>query len=489
MQTYVLGILDGWGIAKPSPHNAITLAKTPFYSKILNNHPNCLLNASETSVGLPEGTMGNSEVGHLTIGCGRINYQSLARINHAIDNGELAIKLKNIKQHHLITPGSTCHLITMISDGGVHSHINHLLATNEILKDIPLKLHAITDGRDTAPRSCLNYLKLLEQAKINIATICGRFYAMDRDQRYERTEVAVDAILNNNGERFENAADHIAKLYSNNDQTDEFIMPAISNHYNGIKPNDTIIILNFRADRIRQLLRAINQFKPKNTIVCGISDYGDEFSDTIVTLFPQIPINNTLGEVISQHNWQQLRLAESEKYAHITYFFNGGIEQPFPGEERVLVPSPKVTTYDLTPSMSIYELTEEIIKAIEAAKYNFICFNFANADMVGHTGNLPATVLAVEAIDQCLGGIYRSVLNKGCHMIITSDHGNAEQLYDDHEKQAHTAHTLNPVPMIYIGSNNWQLNNGALFDVAPTLLDLMQLPKPSSMSGYSLFTK
>jgi len=486
-KTYVLGVLDGWGVASPSPFNAITAVNPEHYNMLLQKYPHSLLDASGAAVGLPDGQMGNSEVGHTSIGSGRVVYQDLPRINNARATGELAERLNQIKKYHLAHPGTKCHIVGLISDGGVHSHIDHIIAAAKALDGIPKLIHAITDGRDTSPRSCLQYIKAIEDAGLNIATISGRYYAMDRDKHWDRISVAFDAMFCAQGPKFDDCKEWVAKSYQE-EAGDEFIKPAVSSEYQGFASGDTIFIINFRADRVRQMLHElINGTKrPPYAHLFGMVHYSDEFAGKIITLFPPQDIKNTLGEVLSAHHKKQLRLAETEKYAHVTYFFNGGKESPSTGEDRVMVPSPRVATYDLQPEMSVFELTDIIIKAIGDKKYDFICFNFANADMVGHTGDMPATIKAIEAIDKCLGLIYKAVMENQAELIITADHGNAEDMYDHGASQPHTAHTINMVPFIYVGNKSVKLKNGSLSDIAPTLLQLMNLPQPKEMSGKSL---
>ncbi len=485
---YILGILDGWGISDSHQYNAILAAQPKTYDMLIRQRPNTTLITSGSAVGLPDGQMGNSEVGHLTIGSGRVVYQDLTRITKSIETGELREKLEYIRQYHMENPSARCHIISMISDGGVHSHIDHLMASSKILQGIDIVLHAISDGRDAHPRSCLNYISMLKNNRIKIGSLSGRYYAMDRDNRKERTALSYKAILLGEGPSFLDPEEYVKSFYSATDKSDEFILPGVSANYDGYKKGDTIFITNFRADRIRQLLTEIINgdlnIDPNNLI--GMSSYGDEFDGKIKTLFSRGDIVNTLGEVISDHGMKQVRLAETEKYAHVTYFFNGGKEEAFSKEERILVPSPKIATYDLAPEMSIVELTDKIIEYIESDEYDFICFNFANADMVGHTGNMNAAIKAIKAIDESLSRIYSSVLNTKSEMLITADHGNAEYMYDEYASSPHTAHTTNRVPLIYVGSKEVKLKSGGLMDVAPTMLSLMGIPKPSEMSGMSL---
>lgn len=484
---YVLGILDGWGVSDSHKYNAIALAQPKVYNTLMKDRPNTTLVASGESVGLPDGQMGNSEVGHLTIGSGRVIYQDLTRITNAIKTGELREKLKYIHSKSK-NPKAKCHIISMISDGGVHSHIDHLIASCKILEGFDIVVHAITDGRDVAPRSCLKYIDILKSNGIKIASLSGRYYAMDRDNRKERTDLSYRAMLHGEAPSFSAPEAYVKSFYENTDKSDEFIIPAVAADYSGYTEGDIIFITNFRADRIRQLLSEIihGEFLIEPSNLIGMSPYGDDFYGKMTTLFSKENISNTLGEVISANGMKQIRLAETEKYAHVTYFFNGGKEECFIGEDRTLIPSPNIATYDLKPEMSIVELTDKIIESIESNYYDFICFNFANADMVGHTGDMNATIQAIKAIDDSLGRIYNSVLKSHSEMLITADHGNAESMYDEGGSTPHTAHTMNRVPLIYIGPRNISLRAGGLMDIAPTMLWLMRLAKPSDMSGQSL---
>lgn len=496
MGKVILCILDGWGFRETIEYNAIKSAKAPNFEYLMDNHPYSLLEASGSAVGLPDGQMGNSEVGHITIGAGRAIRQELPKIDHEIATGafktntvlsELIAKLKH---------GKTCHLIGLVSDGGVHSHINHIIALAALLKQnkIPVKLHAITDGRDVAPKSALKYLKTIADNGIDIATITGRYYAMDRDKRWERTEAAYEAIVNGKGKSFTDFKTMISASYEEK-ITDEFIVAHHHQDYHGMKEGDGLIIANYRADRVRQIATCIvdpqfKEFKTKKLHLAKalmMTKYSEELAKFMPVIFPhEIPVA-TLGEVISANNLMQLRAAETEKYAHVTYFFNGGREEPFTGEERILIPSSKVATYDLKPEMSVNEITNAVTQELKKQKHAFVCVNFANADMVGHSGNMPATVKAIEAIDAALGKLMMGAQENGYDLLITADHGNAEEMMDVKTNQPLTSHTLNPVPLIYYGKKKLKLHKGGLADIAPTVLKLLNLPKPDAMKGHELF--
>lgn len=493
-KSIVLCILDGWGHSENQNHNAITKAKLPFFNWAQNNMPCSMLDASGIAVGIPANTMGNSEVGHMTIGSGRIIKQDIVRINEAI----LSEDFKNsttLRKYtdYLLKHNKTCHFIGLVSDGGVHSHINHLIAYATFFQSLGIKqkIHAITDGRDTSPQSAKIYLSALATHNLNIATISGRFYALDRDKRFERTALYYQAIAHSIGKK-NTDIDAILSQY----ESDEFIEPHIvQRDYHGIGENDVLFFFNFRADRMRQITQALldphfNAF-PRSiayTHALSLTSYIKTEKQSLVdVLFPTSDIKETLGEVLSSNHLKQLRIAETEKYPHVTYFLNGGREEPYPLEDRVIVPSPKVQTYDMAPEMSAYQLTQSVINAITQNKYALICVNFANADMVGHTANMQATITACETIDTCLKRIFDAAQSVHATLLVTSDHGNAEELFDISTQQNHTAHTLNPVPFICIGEKQLALRtNGGLSDIAPTVLDLLNLKKPTSMSGFSL---
>jgi 2,3-bisphosphoglycerate-independent phosphoglycerate mutase len=502
----VLCILDGWGIGPSSKHNAITSAHTPCFDQLLEHYPHSLLSTSGLDVGLPEGQMGNSEVGHMNIGSGRIIMQDLVLIDKAIKDGNLAKSPQLVALiEKLTTTNGNCHLLGLLSDGGVHAHIEHIIALARIIsaQGIQVFVHAFTDGRDTQPYTALNFVKQFKKAVegsnlIKIATVSGRYFAMDRDHRWDRIELAYNAIVLGEGLSASSAELALEYSYSYN-TSDEFVHPTVMEDYPGVQAGDGIIMANFRADRARQLLNALSEEQfdgfvrkkiPNFAYKVGMTEYSPGLATVFKPLFPSPQLTNTLPEIIAKLKLKQLRIAETEKYAHVTFFFNGGKEQNFPGEERILIPSPKVSTYDAHPEMSAREVTAELIAAINSQKFDLIIVNYANTDMVGHTGNFEATVKAVETIDECLDQLYASVKANGGLMLITADHGNAEQMLEPETNQAFTSHTTNPVPFIICGPNVnkklFQLNNGKLCDIAPTILDLMNIPKPTEMSGFSL---
>lgn len=501
-------ILDGWGLGKEYAGNAILKAKTPNYRLLMENYPSTTLKASGLSVGLPEGQMGNSEVGHLNIGAGRIIYQELTRISKSIENKEFFNKkellsaIENCKKNN-----SKLHLMGLLSDGGVHSHNSHLYALLELAKSQGLEevyIHCFLDGRDVPPKSGKGYLEELE-AKISeigvgkIATIAGRYYAMDRDKRWERTQLAYDALTLGVGNTAGSAIEIINKSYAE-EVTDEFVVPSVI--VNNQKPvavvddGDSIIFFNFRPDRARQLTRAFvdvnfegfERTKKVNTYYVCMTQYDKTIENVEIVYRPQ-NYTNTLGEYISSLGMKQLRIAETEKYAHVTFFFNGGVEKPNEGEDRVLIPSPKVATYDLKPEMSAIEVKDEVIARIRSEEYDFIVLNFANTDMVGHTGDFNAAVKAIETVDECLGEIVQEITRINGKVLITADHGNAEEMIDVETGGKLTAHTTNRVPCIIVGEGNIKLREGILADIAPTLLDMMGVPIPREMTGTSLIVK
>jgi len=510
-QLVALIILDGWGYSEEKRGNAIYLAKTPNFDHLWDTFPHTTLAAAGEAVGLPEGQMGNSEVGHLNIGAGRVVYQDITRISRAIRSGEfyrnpVLVEAMEKAQKN----GSALHLFGLVSDGGVHSHLTHLYALLEMAKRFGLKrvyIHAFLDGRDVPPTSAVQYLREVEERCCQlgtgeIATVSGRYYAMDRDKRWDRVQKAYEAIVYGKGERALSAVDAVEKSYENG-VTDEFVVPTVivdeyGNPRGRVAPGDVIIFYNFRADRARQLTRAFTDedfsgFErnghPKVHFVC-MTEYDATIPAPVA--FPPEELRNTLGEVLSRNGIKQLRIAETEKYAHVTFFFNGGVEKPFPGEERILVPSPKVATYDLKPEMSAYEVTETVLKEIAKEKHHCIILNYANPDMVGHTGVLEAAVKAIEAVDECLGKVVAAVLEKGGTALVTADHGNAEQMLEEGGDQPHTAHTTNRVPFILVGERyrNCKLRgDGALEDIAPTILELLGIPKPEEMTGSSLIQR
>ena len=470
-----LVILDGWGIAPAGPGNAIELAETPVFDRLWREYPHAQLVASGGAVGLPDGQMGNSEVGHLTIGSGRILFQDLVRVNRAIDSGEL---FENEALRTAFERGENVHLLGLVSHGGVHSHIEHLQA---LLRFAPEKtwIHAFTDGRDVSPHSALH--DLAELPADRISTVAGRYYAMDRDKRWDRTERALRAIVNGEGEH---AEDPIAAVQASYDRgvTDEFIEPTVIDGRPCLDPKrDTAIFFNFRPDRARQLSEKLGELGVDLTTM---TRYRDDFAFPVV--FPEQEVEHVLAEVLSAHGIRQLHAAETEKYAHVTYFLDGGREQPFAGEERILVDSPRdVPSYDHKPEMSAREVADRVAGAIDDDGFGFVIVNFANPDMVGHTGVIPAVVQAVETTDECLGRMVDAVERAGGVTIVIADHGNAETLLQEDGSSPHTAHTTNPVPVI-VTARGATLRDGELSDVAPTILGLLGLEAPSVMTGKNL---
>jgi 2,3-bisphosphoglycerate-independent phosphoglycerate mutase len=497
----MLVILDGWGWREESADNAVRQARTPSFDRLWATCPHSLLHTSGRDVGLPPGQMGNSEVGHLNIGAGRLVLQDLPRISDSIDSGEIdsAPAWLDLVER-LRRSGGVCHLLGLVSPGGVHSHQNHAVALARRLAEagVPALVHAFTDGRDTPPRSAQEDLTRLIEAlppAVSVATVCGRYYAMDRDRRWERVSRAYEAIAEANGPRFADAAAVVADAYAR-DLTDEFVPPGVVGGYQGMRDGDGILCFNFRADRVRELLTALvdPDFAgfPRPRLIrlagaAGLTRYSDELDPYLLTIFSPQPLVNVLGQVVADAGRTQLRMAETEKYAHVTYFLNGGEETAYRGEDRVLVPSPKVATYDLQPEMSAPELTDKAVAAIRSGKYDLIVLNYANPDMVGHTGSLPAAIKAVETVDAGLGRIADAVRAAGGALLVTADHGNCELMRDPQTGGAHTAHTTNPVPVLLLGGGNAALaEGGRLADIAPTLLELMGLPQPAEMTGGSL---
>jgi 2,3-bisphosphoglycerate-independent phosphoglycerate mutase len=497
----MLVILDGFGWREDTADNAVRQAKTPTFDRLWQTGPHGLLRTSGRDVGLPNGQMGNSEVGHLNIGAGRVVMQDLPRIGAAIADGEIAraLALTDLIKK-LKASGGTCHLIGLVSPGGVHSHQDHAAALAKILTDagITTLVHALTDGRDTPPQSAADDLKRLLATlpkSVAVATVCGRYYAMDRDKRWERVSKAYHAIVKAEGPRFADAPAVVADAYANK-KFDEFIVPAVVGDYHGMKDGDGVLCFNFRADRVREILGALldPDFSgfPRQRVVrfataVGMTQYSDELDKLMQTIFPPQSLANMLGEVVAEAGRTQLRMAETEKYAHVTYFLNGGREKPYRGEDRIMVPSPKVATYDLQPEMSALELTDKAVAAIGSGKYDLIVLNYANPDMVGHTGSLPAAIKAVETVDAGLGRIADAIQKAGGALLVTADHGNCEMMRDPETGGPHTSHTTYPVPVMLLGARNRALvAQGRLADIAPTLLELMELPKPKDMTGVSL---
>jgi 2,3-bisphosphoglycerate-independent phosphoglycerate mutase len=497
----MLVILDGWGWREASADNAIRQANTPTFDRLWQTGPHGFLRTSGKDVGLPDGQMGNSEVGHLNIGAGRVVMQDLPRLGDAIASHEIAHApaltglIKKLKDS-----GGACHLLGLVSPGGVHSHQDHAAALAKMLADagVPTLVHAFTDGRDTPPQSAGDDITRLLAAlpkSVSIATVCGRYYAMDRDKRWDRVAKAYAALVEAEGPRFPDAPAVIADAYANK-KFDEFIMPAVIGDYHGMKDGDGVLCFNFRSDRVREILGAVldanfSGFPRKRVIkfaaAVGMTEYSDELNKLMQAIFPPQTLKNILGEVVADAGRTQLRMAETEKYAHVTYFLNGGREEPYNGEHRIMVPSPKVATYDLQPEMSAPELTDKAVDAINSGKYDLIVLNYANPDMVGHTGSLPAAIKAVETVDAGLGRIAEAVQKSGGALLVTADHGNCEMMRDPETGGPHTSHTTNPVPLLLVGARNRALNaEGRLADIAPTLLELMELPKPKEMTGTSL---
>ncbi|OAT80225.1 2,3-bisphosphoglycerate-independent phosphoglycerate mutase [Desulfotomaculum copahuensis] len=506
----VLVILDGWGLSAQTRGNAIAEANTPNMSRLTDGCPHTRLDTSGEAVGLPEGQMGNSEVGHLNIGAGRIVYQELTRITRAVrdgsffNNAELLAAVKHVQDNQ-----SSLHLIGLLSDGGVHSHVSHLFALLELAKrhNLPrVYVHCFLDGRDVPPDNAGVYIRQLEEKcrELNTgraATVMGRYYAMDRDKRWERTERAYRAMVLGEGLQAPTALAALEASYQRK-EWDEFVQPTVIVDEQGapvatVRDGDAVIFYNFRPDRARQITRAFvdedfNGFarpagRPRVHFTC-MTLY-DKTIDAPVAFRPH-DLKNTLGEILSSRGLKQLRLAETEKYAHVTFFFNGGVEAPNPGEDRILIPSPKVATYDQKPEMSAYEVTDAFLAQLAADKYQVIIMNYANADMVGHTGDMAAAVQAVEAVDRCVGRVVEAVRQKNGVALITADHGNAEEMLDPNG-HPHTAHTTDPVPFILTGKGLEQttLHAGRLSDIAPTMLDLLGLPRPAEMTGQSLIAR
>ena len=499
----VLCILDGWGWRPETADNAIAAAKTPNYARMLADSPHALLETSGRAVGLPAGQMGNSEVGHMNIGSGRIVAQDLPRIDVAIEDGTLAARpaLLDFIAKVRRAKGAV-HVTGLLSPGGVHSHQSHISALVQALSaaGLPVFVHAILDGRDVPPRSALGFLKSFERsiaklAGVRIATVSGRYYAMDRDKRWDRVQLAYAALVEADGHDVADAEKAIAESYEQN-VGDEFVRPCVIGDYAGMSDGDGFLFANFRADRARELSLALldkefDGFKRSRTVrfsaTLSMTEYSDALNELMPALFPAENVTQTLGEVVSQLGLRQLRIAETEKYAHVTFFLNGGRETKFEGEDRILVPSPKVATYDLKPDMSAREVTAKLEEAIASARYDLIVVNYANPDMVGHTGDMGAAIKAVSVIDECLGRLRSAVEKAGGVLLITADHGNIEMMKDPVTHEPHTAHTTLDVPIIAVNARRkFKLANGRLADVAPTLLALMGIERPAAMTGHSL---
>lgn len=497
----VLCILDGWGLSDQTDANAPHLANTPTFDAIMQDGPHATLTTHGPDVGLPSGQMGNSEVGHTNIGAGRVVAMDLGQIDLAIEDGSF---FRNDALLSFIAAlkdsGGTAHLMGVVSDGGVHGHLNHIIAAAKAISEagVPVTLHAITDGRDVAPKSTEGYLRTLTEklpGAVRIVTVSGRYFAMDRDNRWERVSQAYNAMVRGQGAAAQTAEAAVADAYGRG-ETDEFVTPTVIDGYTGIQDGDGVFCLNFRADRAREILAAIGQpdfvdfdtgTRPKLAAFLGMVGYSDRHSTYMKTAYPKAEIVNTLGAWVAAQGKRQFRLAETEKYPHVTFFLNGGKEQPEEGEDRFMPKSPKVATYDLQPEMSAGEVTDKFVEAIHAG-YDLIVTNYANPDMVGHTGDLGAAIKACEAVDQGLCRVVDALREVGGAMIVTADHGNCEVMVDPVSGGPHTAHTLNPVPVALVNGPDGAVlrEGGRLSDLAPTLLDLMALPQPPEMTGKSL---
>lgn len=490
----VLCVLDGWGYRPDGKGNAISQAKTSCMDRLFATYPHSLLQASEGYVGLPDGQMGNSEVGHTNLGAGRVVLQDLPRINKAVKEDTLRhneVLLDLVSK--LKSTGGTCHVMGLVSPGGVHSHQTHFEYLVKVLNNlgVPVAAHGFLDGRDTPPQSAKEYFMFSDK----FATVSGRYYAMDRDLRWERVKKAYDAIALAQGERASDALSVIETSYAEG-VTDEFLLPTVLDGYQGMKDGDAILMVNFRSDRAREILTALvdpafNGFSRKKIQFCaavGMVSYSDELDRFMPALYAPEQLTHTLGEVIAETGLKQLRIAETEKYAHVTFFFNGGEEKRFAGEDRILVPSPKIATYDLQPQMSAFEVTDKLVAAVESDKYDLIVVNYANTDMVGHTGDEKAAIQSVEAVDQCMERLSTAVTKAGGALLITADHGNVEVMIDETTGAPHTAHTLNPVPFIVVAEKykDTPVKNGLLSDVAPTILNILGIPVPKEMTGINL---
>lgn len=504
----LLLILDGFGYSEETDYNAIAHACKPNWDKLWHDYPHTLIRTSELSVGLPQGQMGNSEVGHLNIGAGRVIYQELSRVDAAIQDGSFYSNPAFMQAiEHARKHDTALHIMGLLSSGGVHSHEDHIHAMLEMAARFGLRkifIHVFLDGRDSPPRSAAHSLQRLQEKLVTlgvgrIASIIGRYYAMDRDNRWERVQEAYDLLTQGKAKfYFSDAQEGLQQAYARG-ENDEFVKStAITSDVEppvSMQDGDVAVFMNYRADRARQLTRALTDPAfdgfmrasfPRLANFVTLTSYGEDFH--LPAAFMPASIHNCFGEYLSSLGLRQLRIAETEKYAHVTYFLNGGKEQPYPGEDRILVPSPRVATYDLKPEMSVFEVTEKLEQAILSGQYQAIICNFANGDMVGHSGIMEAAVKAIEALDACIGRVVKVMLECGGEVLITADHGNAEQMLDCDTQQAHTAHTLNPVPFLYVGRKAYIADSGSLQDVAPTLLAMMGLPQPLEMTGRSLIS-
>ncbi len=504
----MLLILDGWGYRKNlTKDNAIENGHTPNWHHLLETCPHAFVETSGLDVGLPDGQMGNSEVGHMNLGAGRVVMQDLPKIDqaikdHSIEKNPALIKLIDaLKQ----TKG-TCHLMGLMSPGGVHSHQNHILALAQILdkNGIKVDVHAFMDGRDTPPQSGKGFLTEFEEGikdlkNVKLATISGRFYAMDRDKRWDRVENAYNNMVSAAGKRYSSYVEAMDETYAQN-VTDEFIVPCVIGDYQGMNDGDAVLMANFRADRAREILYALcdkefTGFERQKivhfAIHVGMAEYSADHRRFMETIFGPEELNDIFGEIVSKHGLTQLRIAETEKYAHVTFFFNGGEEREFEGESRILIPSPKVATYDLKPEMSVYEVTEKLVDAIENKRFDTIICNFANGDMVGHTGIMSAALKAVAAVDECLGRVMSAIKKADGVLLVTADHGNVEKMVDETTGAPYTAHTVGKVQAVLFNapSNVKGLKDGRLADISPTLLDLLEIKQPEAMTGHSLLEK
>ena len=504
----MLLILDGWGYRKEiTKDNAIEQGNTPNWHEYIEQYPHNLIQTSGLAVGLPEGQMGNSEVGHTNLGAGRVVMQDLPKIDMAIKDG--SIEQNKVLQElisNLKESGKACHLMGLMSPGGVHSSQAHIVALANILNKNGIKtwVHAFLDGRDTPPESAVDYLADFEKSiadmeMVKIATISGRFYAMDRDKRWDRVEKAYNNMVLADGIRYATSDEAIRASYAEK-VTDEFVLPCVIGDYNGFEDGDAVLMANFRADRAREILYVLadkdfDGFARKKvfelSMAVGMTEYSVDHNRFMKTMFPPEALVNILGEVIAENGLTQLRIAETEKYAHVTFFFNGGEEKEFKGESRILIPSPKVATYDLKPEMSVYEVTDKLVEAIKTQSFDVIICNFANGDMVGHTGIMDAALKAVAAVDDCLGRVVNAIKDVDGVILVTADHGNAEKMLDEKTGQPYTAHTVGDVQAVLINApkNIVGLEQGRLADIAPTLLDLLNIKQPTEMTGKSLLIK
>ena len=504
----MLLVLDGWGYReKITQDNAIEQGVTPNWHNLLQTCPHCFVETSGLSVGLPDGQMGNSEVGHMNLGAGRVVMQDLPRIDQAIQDGSFA---KNPVLIELIDTlkanGKACHVMGLMSPGGVHSSQDHIVAACQVLNDngITTYVHAFLDGRDTPPQSAVDFVAEFEKsianmAHVKLATIEGRFYAMDRDKRWDRVELAYNNMAFAEGKKYASSNEAIKASYAEG-VNDEFVVPCVIGDYKGMEDGDAVLMMNFRADRAREILYALadkdftgfaRKKDIKTSINVGLTEYSVDHQRFMKTMFGPEALTNIFGEVVSNHGLTQLRIAETEKYAHVTFFFNGGEEREFKGEERILVPSPKVATYDLKPEMSVYEVTEKLVDAIENKRFDAIICNFANGDMVGHTGIMEAALKAVAAVDECLGKVVNAIKKVGGVLFVTADHGNVEKMVDEKTGAPYTAHTVGKVQGVLVNCQTpiKGLHDGKLADIAPTLLELLNIEKPVEMNGNSLIEK